>query len=247
MKRIALVLAASVLGLGCGSSSNPPPPSGTLDMSWSFIRTKSDGSGTKVTYGCSKAGITSVLVSTAGGAATLSCTDPLGDGGAVALAPGTYDVTITAFRGSTALYRQTFTGVDIFLNQTTQISAPLPALSAPLEIDLAFVVGQITYTTCGGAGVTNLSINLVDYAGTSVYSNASISCTDPPGITFGVVNPVDLDQYTIRVIGTGPSFEYDSAVLPGCTSPVFNHFANDVAGFAWDVLVYDVTGGPFCP
>jgi hypothetical protein len=251
MKRLALVLAASVLGLGCGSSSSsppPPPPTGTLDLSWSFIRTKNDLGGTHVTYGCTQAGIDSVVVSTAGGSVALACADQLGDGGAVGLAPGTYNnVTVTAYRGGIALYHGTFNGIVILVNQTTPISAPLDAFFAPLQINTDFYAAPFTYVTCGSAGVTNLSINLVDSAGTSVYSNGSISCTDPPGITFGAGNPVDLDQYTIRVVATGPSFEYDTAVLPGCTSPVFNHYANDTGAFAWTVTVDDVTGGPFCP
>lgn len=250
MKRLALVLAASVLGMGCGSSSSspPPPPTGTLDLSWSFIRTKSDGVATQVTYGCSKAGITSVVVSGIGGNVTLGCSDALGDGGAVALAPGTYNaVTVTAYRGGTALFTNTFSGIVIAANQTTSISAPLDGLFAPLQINFGFIFGANTYTTCNTAGVTAYSVNLVDFAGTSVYSNGSIACTDPPGVSFPAGNPVDLDEYTIRVIATGASFEYDSAVPPGCTSPVFNHFANDTGIYAWSLPVYDVTGGPFCP
>jgi hypothetical protein len=244
MKRFALVLAAAVLGLGCGSSSSsppPPPPSGTLDLTWSFIRTRSDGSGTTVTYGCAQAGINTVVVSTIDGAVTLPCADQLGDGGAVGLAPGTYNnVTVTAYRGGTALYTGTFNGIGIVLNQTTSILAPLDAYFAPFEIDFGFVAGPTTYTTCFGAGVTSYSINLVDYGGTSVYSH-TIACSDPPGILFPVGNPVDLDSYIIRVVATG-SFTYDSAVYPSCTSPLFNHYGNNTGAFAWNLPVYDVVG-----
>jgi hypothetical protein len=249
MKRLALVLAAAALGTGCGSSSPPPPaPAGTLDLSWSFIRTKNDLAGTQVTYGCAQAGIDTVVVSTVDGSVALSCADQLGDGGAVGLAPGTYNVVVTAYRGGTALYTATFNGIVIALNQTTSILAPLDARFAPFQIDVDFqTLGGTHFATCASAGVDTYSFNLVDFAGTSVYASGNIACTNPPGILFDSGNPVDLDAYTIRVVGSGPSFDFDSAVYPSCSSPVFHHYGNDVDAFAWNLPVYDVTGGPFCP
>jgi hypothetical protein len=249
MKRFALVLAAAVLGTGCGSSAPPPPPpTGTLDLNWSFIRTKNDLAGSQVTYGCAQAGINSVVVSTVDGSVTLPCADQAGDGGAVGLAPGTYNnVVVTAYRGGVALYTAAFNGIVIAVNQTTPISAPLPARFGQLEINTGFVVGPTVYQTCAGAGVTTYSFHLVDFAGTSIYSSGNISCTDPPGISFDALNPVDLDAYTIRVVAFGPSFTYDSAVYPSCTSPVFQHYGDNVGGASWNLPVYDSTGLTQCP
>lgn len=254
MKRLAVVLAA-VLGTGCYVSSSyapPPPPAGTLDIAWSFMRTLNDGAGTQVAHHCSNAGIDTVVVDTAAGSSALPCADAAGDGGAVALPPGTYNVVVTAYRGGSggvALYSAQFPGVSVVENQVTSLTAPLNAFFNQFQINADFqdLAGTIAYPTCASAGVTTYSFHLVDYAGTSVYSSGNIPCTDPPGITFGASNPVDLDAYTIRVVAFGPTYSFDSAVSPGCTSPVFLHYGLDVGASAWNLPVYDVTGLAQCP
>lgn len=254
MKRLALVLAASVLGTGCYVSSDytAPGPSGTLDISWSFVRTLNDATSSQVTYGCSQAGIDTVVVDTAAGGLALSCADAAGDGGAVMLPPGTYDVTLTAYRGGSggvALYSGTIPGVTVFLNQVTSRTASLNAYFDQFQINANFqdLAGTISYPTCASAGVDTISFHLVDYAGTSVYASGPVPCTDPPGITFDSTNPVDLDAYTIRVVAYGATYSFDSAVSPSCTSPVFLHYGLDVGAYAWDLPVYDVTGLTQCP
>lgn len=259
MKRLAFALAAAALGAGCHSSPPPPPPGGTLDIAWSFVRTLNDGQGTQVTYHCNTPGlgIDTVVVTANGASVALPCADNQGDGGAVALAPGTYTIVVTALRGGSggvALFSAQFTNVNIFVNAVTQLNpAPLDAAFAPLQINVFFKDLQnlqINPNTCGNAGVATYSFHLVDSAGTSVYTTpGQITCTDPPGLRFdstipGSAGDVDVDTYTIRVIGSGPgAVEFDSAVVPSCTSPVFLHETNDV----WNLPVFDVTGGPFCP
>ncbi len=254
MKRLAAVLAAAVLGTGCyvSSSTHTPGPTGTLDIAWSFIRTLNDVSSSQVTYGCVSAHIDTVVVSASGGSIVLPCADGAGDGGAVELPSGTQNVAVTAYRGGTggvALYSAQFNAVSIGVNQVTNLSAPLYAFFDELQINANFqnLAGTVAYPTCASAGVTTYSFHLVDRANTTVYSSGDFSCSDPPGVTFGAGNPVDLDQYTIRVVAFGPSFDFDSAVYPSCGSPVFSHYGQDVDFYAWDLPVYDVTSLTLCP
>jgi hypothetical protein len=256
MKRLALALAAAVLGMGCGTSHPAPPPSGTLDISWSFVRTLNQAGSPTVTYHCGTPGlgIDTVRVSAGGGFVDLPCADSFGDGGAVALAPGVYSVDVTAFRGGVALFGATFPSVNIQVNSVTVLNpAPLDANFAPLQINVHFIDPngfEFNPNTCAAAGVSTYPLfRLVDSAGTIVYSNANFACTDPPGLTFdslSAVGPVDLDAYTIRVIGTSASFDFDSAVFPGCSSPVFHHSGTDTGGSAWNLPVFDVTGQTLC-
>jgi hypothetical protein len=53
---------------------------------------------------------------------------------------------------------------------------------------------------------------------------------------------VDFDDYTIRVVATGPSYYFDSAdPATSCGSPVFRHEGDDVGAYAWNLPVYDLT------
>lgn len=258
MKRLAFVLAAAVLGTGCHSSPPPPPPSGTVDIAWSFIRTLNDGVGTPVTYHCNTAGlgIDTVVVTANGASVALPCADQAGDGGGVALAPGTYTIDVTAYRGGsggTALFSSRLTNVNVFVNSVTSLTAPLDALFGPLQINVHFINPngfEFSPNTCAAAGVDTYSFHLVDSVGTSVYSSGNISCTNPPGIVLDQASPagaIDLDAYTIRVVGGSASFDFDSAVVPSCSSPVFHHYGNDVGAFSWNLPVYDVTNLTLCP
>jgi hypothetical protein len=261
MKRLAFVLAAAVVGAGCHSSPPPPPPSGTVDIAWSFIRTLNQAGSPTVAYHCGTPGlgIDTVVVSANGSPIALPCADNAGDGAAVALAPGTYTIDVTAFRGGrsgVALFSSSFTNVGVFVNGVTNLSAPLDAVFGPLQINVHFIDPngfEFSPNTCAAAGVDTYSFHLVDSVGTSVYSSGNISCTNPPGIVLDQASPagaIDLDSYTIRVIGFSASFDFDSAIKPGCLSPVFNHYGNDVNAFSWNLPVYDVTGLPpaqLCP
>jgi hypothetical protein len=257
MKRLAFALAAAVLGAGCHSS---PPPSGTLDISWSFVRTLNQAGSPTVTYHCNTPGlgIDTVVVTANGGSVALGCADQAGDGGGIALAPGTYSVVVTAYRGGSggvALFSSRFDNVAIAANQVTSLNpAPLDAVFGPLQINVAFIDPngfQFNPNTCQTAGVDTYSFHLVDSAGTSVYSSGNIACTNPPGIVLDQASPagaIDLDAYTIRVVGGSASFAFDSAITPSCSSPVFHHYGNDVGGASWNLPVYDVTNDPtLCP
>jgi hypothetical protein len=258
MKRLAFALAAAVLGAGCHPSNPPPPPSGTLDLGWSFVRTLNDGVGTQVTYHCNTPGlgIDTVVVSANGSPLALPCADNAGDGAGVQLAPGTYTIDVTAYRGGSggvALFSGRFGSVNVFVNAITQLPAPLDAVFGPLQINVLFKElngAPIVPNACGSGTVDNYSFHLVDSVGTSVYSSGNIACTNPPGIVLDQASPagaIDLDAYTIRVIGNSASFDFDSAVYPQCSSPVFNHYGNDVGSFSWNLPVYDVTTQTLCP
>jgi hypothetical protein len=257
MKRLAAVLAAAAFGTGCHSEAPRATPQGGIDLNWSFVRTINDGASTptQVSYTCASAGIDTVVVSLGGGSVALPCADNVGDGGAIAISPGTYDVLVSAYRGGTGgvlLYNTQINGVAIVANQTTVLNpVPLDARFAPFQINARFqTLGGAPFATCEAAGVDTISFHLVDHAGTSVYTSGNLVCTGPFGLVFdgsSAVGPVDLDTYTIRIVATGASFDFDSAAPPGCGSQVFSHYGTDVGPAAWNVPVYDVTNVTLCP
>jgi len=254
MKRLAAVLAAAAFGTaGCHSQAPRQTPTGGMDISWSFLRTLNDANSTQLAYTCAQAGIDTVVVTAGGGSVTLPCADNVGDGGAIAIGAGTYDVLLDGFRGNVRLFNGQVNGVTVVANQVTVVGQANPvaldARFAPLQINALFKGlsgADFVPNTCQAAGVDTISVHLVDHAGTSVYNSGNLGCTGPFGLIFdaavpGSVGPVDLDSYTIRIVATGASFDFDSAVPPGCTSPVFNHFGSDVGGFSWNVPVFEVT------
>lgn len=253
MKRLAAVLATAAFGVAGCHSSPRQVPTGGIDLSWSFVRTINDGASppTQVTYTCANAGVDTVVVTAGGGSVALPCFDNLGDGGAVEIAPGNYNVVVRAFRGGQGgveLYNTQVNGVAVVANQMTVLSSvPLDARFADFQINPRFqTLGGAPFATCASAGVDTISFHLVDHAGTSVYNSGNVACTGSGAIVFNAaspVGPVDLDSYTIRVVASGPSFDFDSAVSPSCTSPVFNHVTADV----WDVPVFDVSSVALCP
>lgn len=252
MKRLALVLAAAVLGAGCVSSSSPPPPAGNVDFSWSFVRTLATGATT--TYGCNLAGIDNVVVAFPGGTVQVNCADAAGDGALVAgITPGTQTVTVTGQRGSHALYSGQTT-VTVYDGQNTPASVQAYGIQSDLDVNAYFLAynGGPGWSTCANAGVSTLTYSLVDYAST-VVASGSVSCTDPAGVSFVGAYGLDRDNYAIRMRGlSGSSVTFDSAteyVSPTCSGQAFNHFGTDTGGYAWNVDLYDITlnGTNLCP
>lgn len=248
MKRLALVLAAAVLGTGCHSSSvytPPPPPPTGVDLAWSFVRTLANGS-TVSPYGCTQAGIDNVIVSFPGANVQVPCADSAGDGALIVdVSPGTQTITITARRGSAALYSGQTT-VAVVSGQVTTGSVQALGIPDDLDIYAHFLNqnGTSGWATCALAAVNSLGYSIVDWAGTVVASGTT-PCSDPAGLSFTGSNALDRDNYVIRLQGfTGASADFDSAttaVAPHCSGQAFNHFSNDTAAFGWDVNLYDVT------
>jgi hypothetical protein len=254
MKRLALVLAAAVLGTGCHSSSPAytPPPTG-VDFAWSFVRVKADGS-TASPYGCTTAGVDNVIVSFPGADVQVPCADSAGDGALIVdVSTGTYAVTITGRRGSAALYSGQTT-VTVVAGQVTSTSPQVYGIPDDLDIYAHFLnqTGTGGWATCALANVATLGYAIVDWAGTVVASGTT-PCTDPAGLSFTGASALDRDNYVIRLQGFEPSATteaFDSAttaVSPTCSGQAFNHFSADTGAYGWDVDLFDVTAnGTIC-
>ncbi len=248
MKRLALLLAATVLGTGCIVVDDDPVPSGRLDVTWSFVRTKYDLS--TVNYGCARAGVDSVTLSfSRGGSRTFACAP--GGASQVSVEAGSQSVTVTGYRGAVPLYSSQFT-VNVPQNGTAPLAAAVYGIPGDMTIWAHFREwngADVGWSTCALAGVTTLTWSLVDYGGT-VIDTSSMACTNPAGVTYAGASALDRDTYTIRMQGfppTGPE-TFDSAttqVAPTCSGQPFNHYGS--AG-DWDVILYAVDLNPtFCP
>jgi hypothetical protein len=254
MTRLVLALVTvGLVGTGCDGSSDAPR--GSLDVTWSFIRTTFDTSTFR--YGCDAAGVDSVVVTFGrGGSVTLPCWSGAVEGGLVQRAPaGAQVVTLTGYRGSAALYETSF---DVAIPERGTVSLPADVFGIPDDLDiyatfLDFDGSLETWSaSCALAQVSTLSWSLVDWAGT-VVDSAEFPCTEPPGVSYRGASALDRDQYAIRMQGLGPTgtVEFDSAttqVAPTCSGQPFDHLGPSVGNFAWDVLLFDVVGNPtFCP
>lgn len=253
MTRLVLALVTvGLVGTGCDGSSDAPR--GSLDVSWSFIRTTFDTSTFR--YGCDAAGVDSVVVTFGrGGSVTLPCWSGAVEGGLVQRAPaGAQVVTLTGYRGSAALYETSF---DVAIPERGTVSLVADVFGIPDDLDIyAWFLDpdgiDLGWSTCALAGVSTLSWSLVDWAGT-VVDSAEFPCTEPPGVSYRGASALDRDQYAIRMQGLGPTgtLEFDSAttrVAPTCSGQPFDHLGPSVGNFAWDVLVFDVVGNAtLCP
>ncbi len=260
MKRFAFAAAAALLGTGCISSSSPPPPppppSGAVDIGWSFIRYKADG--TTVTYGCDQAGIDNVIVSfQVDGDVHVACKDAAGDGTLIqGISPGTQAFTVTGRRGGVSLYSSSAVTISVADGQTTSAgSVQVHGIPGDLAVYANFrgrYGADMGWSTCFGANVASLDYVIADWANT-VVASGTVSCTDPAGILFANPNGLDRDNYVIRMRGfaSGYSTEsFDSAstvVTPACSGQAFDHYGQ-AATDVWDVLLFDTTlNGTVCP
>jgi hypothetical protein len=249
MTRLVLALVTvGLIGTGCDGSSDAPR--GSLDLTWSFIRTTFDTSTFR--YGCDAAGVDSVVVTFGrGGSVTLPCWSGAVEGGLVQRAPaGAQVVTLTGYRGSAALYESSF-DVAIPERGTVLLAADVFGIPDDLDIYAWFLDANGIdqnwngfLDTCDVVQVATLSWSLVDWAGT-VVDSAEFPCTEPPGVSYRGASALDRDQYVIRMQGRGPTgtLEFDSAttrVSPTCSGQPFDHIGPSIDNFAWDVLLFDV-------
>jgi hypothetical protein len=259
MKRLALALAAAVLGTACGS--NPPPAPGAVDFSWSFVRYKADGTAVTPDYTCTEAGVDNVLVSFAGGSAMqVPCSDSFGDGARFdGIAAGTQSVVLTGRRGTVQLFSSQGT-VTVVSGVVTPLNPQILGIPDSLEVFATLFTpnGGVAYTSCTGAGVTGVTYTIADSIGT-VVALGSIPCSSQlPGLalTGGTSGILDRDTYTIRMTARNPANSsqvwFDSAttaVSPTCSGHAFNHYGQDTAAnnAEWNVPLYDITSNTPCP
>jgi hypothetical protein len=249
--------AVALLGSGCLVTSVDNGPVGSLDLGWSFVRTRHDGT-TVPPYSCAVAGVDNVVLSVAGFDLAAPCADAQGDGGLFSSIPaGSQTIVVTGRRGGVALYRSQF-NVTVLADQTT--SRSLQVLGIPDELDVYALFrdaggANVGWSTCAQAGVATLGYRLVDWADTTVASG-TVACTDPAGLSFAGAGAgsLDRDNYAIRLQGfpaASSTETFDSAttaVSPTCSGQAFDHYGFDVGVAAKDVTLYDVSSNvTVCP
>ena len=269
MKRIALVIAASLLGTGCIVTDNHHSSGGSgigaVNVYWEFVRTKLDQNLSTVLYdpfddpnvapgtgACTTSGVDVVRIEGLDAAPIdVDCRFQGVQGvNLPGLAAGTYRATISGWRGQAELYA---TSVDVVVDGGRTRSQSVQVFGIPdnfqVAVTLATADGTSAYLSCSNAGVTELSYNLLDFAGT-VVATSTVPCVDsstiPPGFTLAGNQALDRDRYSIRLQAFSSStdltadFDTSASGVNGCVAPRFGHFGNDTGGFAWDLSAYEV-------
>lgn len=193
MKRLALVLAATVLGTGCVVTTEEP--TGEATFSWRFRDFDGyvAGNWTAGDNGCGTAGITEVDLELFDGPTrvffhTYACSEGgtnLPRGGVVGLREGVHDYRLTGYRLSSPV----FEGVG-----SVSISAAVPAdVAATLDvltpIPLTLYYTQNGTYSCAGTPSVYYAV-YTDASRTTLVSSTTIAC-DPGAYGFSL--PGDLD------------------------------------------------------
>jgi hypothetical protein len=269
MKRLALALAAAALGTGCYVAPSTP---GSVDVGWSFVRTKityPSGVPTPVqvtpAYTCATVDVhgsylvSDVLVSFDGnGSQAVPCNDGAGDGARFeGLTPGQHTLTVSARQLIGGVPVATFTAqttVTVGSGQVTSVSLPLYGIPGNLEVWGGFYSADgMTPFACisGDTG----AFSIADSVGTIVATGTATCAAGPAGtgwrlgVGFSGSIALDLDVYAIRMTALG---QYDSASpANSCGGQAFQHTgANDTGTAAWFPTLYNVAGVPIgnlCP
>jgi hypothetical protein len=192
MKRLALVLAAAVLGTGCIITDDDPPLGfGDLDVSWRFRNFDGSLAGdySAANPGCSEAGVTEVDLSLWRGSTrvafqTFACQETAASLPGAFLQDvreGTYSYELTGYRLDEPVFQDGGT-VSILPNHATQVLATLDVLT-PQSLTLYYSLNGVL-TNCS----TTPSINYALYNQADVLvSGGEIDC-DPVANGFSVTN-----------------------------------------------------------
>jgi hypothetical protein len=263
MRRIALALAAAVLGSGC-IVTDSSPGYGDLNVYWEFVRTKIATGYPTVLYdpvdqaptgtgSCVESGVDTVRVTFPDGSfIDWDCRHQGVQGVTAQQVPaGSYSVRVTGYRGANALYDSTQT-VSVPDGGVRDATVQVAGIPSNLAVNAHFLSsnGSLEYATCTAALVAEVSYSLVDWAGT-VVATGTVNCSDPtpPGVDFVNADALDRDRYAIRMQGfasstaTTPDFDSAStAIFVGANNCVAQEFSHYADGGVWDVDLYDVTG-----
>jgi hypothetical protein len=242
MKRLALALAAAVLGTGC-SGSHHAPATGSALLYWDFVRTAPAQAGGAVTYDatltgtgtvCPQSDVDTVTVDAPGVAQiSVPCVYSGVQGVTVSnVLAGSNVIRVRGWRQGVAVYDDTFT-VDVIAGNNAPAGSYLDVRAVQAPIDLfAYLFTTDTsqyYPTCASASNPEIDYDVWDSFGTHVLS-ATASCTEPANPTAVFVGNLDLDNYTVRMKGFtvagGGVPVFDSCT--GSTAQViaFDHFGS---------------------
>jgi hypothetical protein len=257
MKRLALALAAASLGTGCYSPLTP----GSVDIGWSFVRTKLvAGAPVAVSpsYSCGTRDIlnnflvSDVVVSFDGdGGQSVPCADAAGDGARFdGLTPGSHTVVVIARQSVGGNLVGTFTAqatVSVSSGQVTSLTLPLSGVPGDLDVwgGLFSAGGAPPPFTCTSNVPTGTftiadSVGNVIAAGNATCAASPVALTSMLGVGFSGPIALDLDTYTIRFQAAST---YDSASqVNACSGQAFPHATtNDTGNASWFVKLYDVS------
>lgn len=252
---LTAALAAALALSGCFVSASD----GTANVYWAFRRSAPAQPGGFLIYDetyaapnatgvCPESAVDTVRVASAAGTFDIACTGPTAGGGYVQgavvdfLPVGRSTITLTGLRGGQAVYRSSVE-VNASSGPGTDVYVDVFGLSAPLEV-YAYLLGgvpPIDYLDCAEALSPNLTVELFDAFGHQI-DGAVAGCSDPlPAFAFA--EQVDLDDYTVRVVGRrvgSGALLFDSCDLP------LDHFGPQVgvAGFTADLFTAPI---PTCP
>ncbi len=189
---------------------------------------------------CPESAVETVRVASAAGTFDIDCTGPAGGGawvqGAVVdfLPAGFSNLTLTAFRGSSVVYRSTV-GVNVPANGFTDVYVDLIGISAPLDAYgyLAWGLQGNDYLTCTEAGSPNVSVEIYDAFGTLI-DDSFAGCSNPLP-AYAYAGDLDLDDYTLRMKG----FELgtNALVFDACDQPLA-HFGPQIGAGGFTTTLF---------
>lgn len=193
---------------------------------------------------CAESGVEVVDVDTPAGTFSFDCVYDGVQGATLLDMPrGTYNYTITGWRGDVAVYRTTVAITNDVSG--TQNGIDVDPVSAPIDLFAYLRYGtDLYYQTCNEAQNPTITYRVWDSAGTLVLDDA-VACpgtavADPLPVFIG---DLDLDDYTVRMQGLNASSQ---VVLDSCAWQ-FDHF--DTAGQTGDLgipITLDTNPVPTC-
>jgi hypothetical protein len=225
MRRLALLLAASVLGTGC-IVTDSTTGAGDIYLYWDFAKhaPAQTTTTTHTTDGfvwydtnlqagrfdrvCAESRVDTVRVIAANGA--FQDYDCVIDNGATGVqgiwiqaAPsGTNRIRLVGYRGGVALYDSTF-DINVASGQAVDFVADLAGVGAPLDLfgDLTFGNAQTPYVDCAEASSPQIGYEIWEPTFGLTVEQGRVSCVDPlPVPIFADVLDVDR-SYGVRLIG----------------------------------------------
>lgn len=218
MKRLALALAAAVLGAGCGGHSHVPATGDAL-LYWDFLRNAPAQHGT-ITYDaslsgtgngvCTQSAVDTVTIDAPGiQQVSVPCVFSSVQGVVIPdLFAGTNVIRVRGWRGNVAVYDGEFS-ITVLANDHNPagVTLDVPAVGAHIDIlgDIAFGSTPTVYNSCaeatpyGSSSPPNLFVRIRDLVGPrTIIDQATAGCSGalPAPVLSDLL---DLDDYEVRV------------------------------------------------
>ncbi len=197
MKRLALVLAAAVLGTGCVVATEEPTGDATFTWRFQDLDLNLAGNFTAGNTGCGMAGITEVDLEVFAGASrvffhTYPCEEAgtgLPRGSVVGLLEGGYDYRLTGYRFNSAVF-EALGGFTAISGSPAYVEATLDVLT-PIPLTLYYTQNG-TYS-CAGTPSVYYAVYTSSSLATPV-SSATIPC-DPAAFGFSLPSDLPVGNY----------------------------------------------------